>query len=174
MLLLDEPTNHLDIPSIEALIDSLRNYKGAVVIVTHSELILKELATRLVVFRGDAPEIIEGGYDDFLERGGWGDEEEMSSSGSRAGSANAAHVVSPEKRKAQLEKHLATVTSKMATLDTEQKLLERELEEEGADMSIERLTELSEKLAGIGETIEDHSEDLKKTEAELSQLVSAT
>jgi ATP-binding cassette subfamily F protein 3 len=73
LLLLDEPTNHLDMESIEALIDSLKSYEGAVVIVTHSELILSELATRLVVFQEGYPRLFEHEYAYFLEQGGWGD-----------------------------------------------------------------------------------------------------
>jgi len=77
MLLLDEPTSHLDIDSIEALMDSLREYSGSVVIVTHSELILREVATKLVYFRAGTVGTFGGGYEDFLERIGWDNEQEV-------------------------------------------------------------------------------------------------
>ena len=60
--------------AIEALLTSLRSYEGAVVIVTHSELLLKELATRLVIFRGDVPEVFEHDYQYFLQKIGWDDD----------------------------------------------------------------------------------------------------
>jgi ATP-binding cassette subfamily F protein uup len=50
VLLLDEPSHHLDVESIEALIEELDDYAGALVIVTHSELILKTLAKNLIIF----------------------------------------------------------------------------------------------------------------------------
>lgn len=71
LLFLDEPTNHLDMESIEALIESLQDFEGAVVIVTHSEMILKDIATRLVVFNRGGVECFEGGYEEFLDRIGW-------------------------------------------------------------------------------------------------------
>lgn len=74
LLLLDEPTNHLDMESIEALIESLKSYDGAIAIVTHSELILRELITRLVIFQGDAPALFNHDYEYFLEREGWAEE----------------------------------------------------------------------------------------------------
>ncbi len=77
ILLLDEPTNHLDMESIDSLFEALDAFGGAVVIVTHSEMILHALATRLVVFDDGKVEIFEGSYQDFLERRGWKDEEEL-------------------------------------------------------------------------------------------------
>ncbi|HVN23528.1 MAG TPA: ATP-binding cassette domain-containing protein [Syntrophorhabdales bacterium] len=75
LLLLDEPTNHLDMESIDSLIDAMDAFSGAVLIATHSEMVLHAVATRLVVFDGDRPWLFEGTYQDFLDRVGWKDEE---------------------------------------------------------------------------------------------------
>ncbi len=84
LLLLDEPTNHLDIESIEGLLDAVDAYEGAVLIVTHSEMILERLATRLVVFDGGRTFLFESGYRDFLDRVGWASEAEEGGGGRRA------------------------------------------------------------------------------------------
>jgi ATP-binding cassette, subfamily F, member 3 len=76
LLLLDEPSNHLDQQSVEALLEELKVYPGAVIVVTHSEEFVRQLAQKLIVFRGDRAEFVLGDYEDFLNRGGWGDEEE--------------------------------------------------------------------------------------------------
>lgn len=75
LLLLDEPSNHLDQQSVEALLGELKVYPGAVIVVTHSESFVRGLADKLIVFKDDTAEWVLGGYDDFLARGGWGDEE---------------------------------------------------------------------------------------------------
>ena len=74
LLLLDEPTNHLDMESVDSLLEALEAFEGAVVIVTHSEMILHALSTRLIVFDDDRVKVFEGTYQDFLERDGWKDE----------------------------------------------------------------------------------------------------
>ena len=48
VLLLDEPTNHLDLDSIAWLEELLRNFKGAVMLITHDRAFLDGVATRIV------------------------------------------------------------------------------------------------------------------------------
>ncbi len=74
ILLLDEPTNHLDMDSCESLLGAIKNFDGAVIMVTHSEYFLKEVANKLIIFDDDKTFVFEGSYDDFLRRVGWQDE----------------------------------------------------------------------------------------------------
>ena len=63
ILYLDEPTHHLDIESIEALIDAIEEFEGSVVIVTHSEWMLKRIPfTKLVVCHNHKQEIMTSSY----------------------------------------------------------------------------------------------------------------
>jgi ATP-binding cassette, subfamily F, member 3 len=79
LLLLDEPTNHLDMESSDALLAAIDSFDGTVVMVTHNEMFLHALADRLIVFTDNGIEIFEGGYGEFLEKGGWHDEDEKPS-----------------------------------------------------------------------------------------------
>ena len=81
LLLLDEPTNHLDLESCDALLAAIDSFDGTVVMVTHNEMFLKTLAERLIVFHNDEIHLFEGGYQRFLEKGGWEDEEDVLLSG---------------------------------------------------------------------------------------------
>jgi ATP-binding cassette subfamily F protein 3 len=74
LLLLDEPTNHLDMESCDALLAAVDHFDGAVIMVTHNEMFLHALAQRLIVFNRNGVETFEGTYQDFLDKGGWGDE----------------------------------------------------------------------------------------------------
>ncbi len=58
LLLLDEPTNHLDIESIQWLEDFLKDYPGAVVLISHDRIFLDQVTNRTI-------EIIKGKIYDY-------------------------------------------------------------------------------------------------------------
>lgn len=49
ILILDEPTNHLDMESIAALADSLHDYTGTLLVVSHDRHFLDKICTRVIV-----------------------------------------------------------------------------------------------------------------------------
>ncbi len=52
ILILDEPTNDLDIPSLEVLEDSLEEFKGALILVTHDRYMLDNVSRELLALDG--------------------------------------------------------------------------------------------------------------------------
>jgi ATP-binding cassette, subfamily F, member 3 len=69
-LLMDEPTTHLDMPSIEALIQSLQQYEGTLVFISHDVYFIKSIATSVLHVRGGALTPYAGNYDYYLEKTG--------------------------------------------------------------------------------------------------------
>ena len=65
LLLLDEPTNDLDIPSLEALEESLEEFPGAVILVTHDRDLMDRLCTEVIGLDG------EGGSAKYGSVGQW-------------------------------------------------------------------------------------------------------
>ncbi|MEM6457758.1 MAG: ABC-F family ATP-binding cassette domain-containing protein [Planctomycetota bacterium] len=53
VLILDEPTNDLDIPSLEVLEQSLMEFPGAIVLVTHDRFMLQRVSTELLALDGE-------------------------------------------------------------------------------------------------------------------------
>lgn len=66
LLLLDEPTNHLDVGAIDWLENALKDFKGAILFITHDRAFLQHLATRIVEL--DRGHLIDwqGDYTSFL------------------------------------------------------------------------------------------------------------
>lgn len=67
LLLLDEPTNHLDIPAIEWLEETLRSYRGSLVVVTHDRAFLQNVATQIIELDRGTLRSWQGDYRSFLE-----------------------------------------------------------------------------------------------------------
>ncbi len=53
ILILDEPTNDLDIPSLEVLEESLEEFPGAIVLVSHDRMMLDSVSTQILALDGN-------------------------------------------------------------------------------------------------------------------------
>ncbi len=68
LILLDEPTNDLDVNSIRALEESLENFAGCAVVVSHDRWFLDRVATHILAFEGDSTvQWFNGNYSSYLE-----------------------------------------------------------------------------------------------------------
>lgn len=67
-LILDEPTNHLDIPAKQTLEQALRDFEGAVILVSHDRYFISQVATKIVVIDDHRLRAFDGGYDYYLQK----------------------------------------------------------------------------------------------------------
>ena len=102
VLLLDEPTNDLDIPTLEVLEESLTDFPGALVLVTHDRYMLDRVSTVVLGLDG------EGGAEVFADYSQW--EQARAVKPARAKedrpegyAARAAETAAPRKKLAYLE-----------------------------------------------------------------------
>ncbi|TDI87613.1 MAG: ABC transporter ATP-binding protein [Caldithrix sp.] len=173
LMLLDEPTNHLDMESCDSLMAAIDSFDGAVVLITHNEMFLHMLATRLVVFDRGKQFVYEGGYQDFLNDVGWESDEENGKSSQKnevdeeSSPAAVTDKKALRKLKAQFVQEksrvLRPLASRMETLETEIEKLEA------------RVSEVTQALVaastnGDGAAIAG----LAKTQGELERLVNAS
>jgi len=73
VLLLDEPTNDLDIPTLEILEESLLEFRGALVLVTHDRFLLDRVSTLVLGFDGLGG---VGRFADYSQWESWQEENE--------------------------------------------------------------------------------------------------
>src|SRR5512147_1992427 len=193
LLMLDEPTNHLDMESIDSLIEAIEAFDGAVVIVTHSELILEAVATKLIVYDNDTVSLFEGTYLDFLERVGWSDEggvrvkkgkkQEQDGNVNRKDAKKQRSGILAEKSRAlsALKKKIAELEEQITKLEFEveqdtQKLLQASVK--GEALSIKKLSQAVrdnkarvEKLFAELELVtNEHDAKAKEFDQQLSEL----
>ena len=75
LLILDEPTNHLDMYSAESLMKAVKKFEGSVLMVTHDEDFIKQIANKLIIFDQGKVFMFHGNYEDFSKKIGWKESE---------------------------------------------------------------------------------------------------
>jgi ATP-binding cassette subfamily F protein uup len=104
LLLLDEPTNDLDIPTLEILEESLLEFRGSLVLVTHDRYMLDRVSTIVLGLSGtdnDGAGSAER-FADYRQLESWQTEQQESSrlrSGNSPASATPAAVAAPARKK---------------------------------------------------------------------------
>jgi ATP-binding cassette subfamily F protein uup len=68
ILLLDEPTNHLDIAAIQWLEQFLKEFKGAIIFISHDRAFIRALATRIIDLDRGQLTSHPGNYQQYLDR----------------------------------------------------------------------------------------------------------
>lgn len=189
LLLLDEPTNHLDQESSEALLEALESFPGALMIVTHNELLLRSIAKRLLVFDRGRVDLFEGDYDDFLERVGWGSEErDQAQTSQRSGSLNRkelrrlradllterAQVLKPlEQEVSELEAQITESEEVLAT--AQQELVEITKDGYGDDaVKLSRLVHSHrERIETLFDSLEERTRELDQVKVDFAERLEA-
>ena len=67
-LLLDEPTTHMDKQGISYLLEELRYYYGALVIISHDRAVLDELVTKIWEVQDGQVHVYSGNYSDYMNQ----------------------------------------------------------------------------------------------------------
>lgn len=164
LLFLDEPTNHLDMQSIDALADAIEAFEGSLIMVTHSEMLLRRLADALIIFHQGGAEYFDGTYDDFLEKIGWEEEEGNSK---------------PKKKKPKIDYKERKKLRKAVTKERNEerkpytkeiKLCEEKIEKLEADMAVKNETLEKASNSGDNDLIMDLSKEVGLVQQEIDDL----
>jgi ATP-binding cassette subfamily F protein 3 len=136
-LLLDEPTNHLDLRAKDVLLESLQEFSGTVVFVSHDRYFIDRLATKVFEIAGGEVRVYPGNYEDYLwtkqreAEGAAADEAVAAEAEAAAELAAAAELPKAAKRLNPIK--LKQMEERLAELEKESARLEGEIAElEGA------------------------------------------
>ena len=178
LLLLDEPTNHLDMQSIDALTNAINNFKGSSIIVTHSEELLRRVCDRLIIFTKEGAEYFDGGYDDFLTKIGWDDEEEAvqvkqtpKSNHKENKKLRAELVRQRNKLTSPLKKKVDKLEDTIMELENTLSLKHEELIEASNAGDSATLMELSKTVSKMENQIEESFLQLEKEQTKLDEIL---
>ena len=177
LLFLDEPTNHLDMDSIEALTLAIQNFEGAVIIVTHSEELLRRVCDRLIIFAKDGAEYFDGGYDEFLEKIGWEEEEQeekvkvVPKSNNKENKKLKAELVRERnKLTSPLKKGVEKLEDSIMKLEEQLEIHHQELIEASNSGDSSTLMELSKTVSDEEKTVEEMFEEFEELSTQLEEI----
>lgn len=161
LLMLDEPTNHLDMESNDSLVEALDEFPGAVIVVTHSEMMLHALATRLIVFDDGKVTVFEGTYQDFLDRVGWKSENDANPRQQKTGRPRNGSVNRKQLRRERAElqdrksRTIGGLRKSMAEAEQEIVRLEEEIELANQNLREASLASDAEAIKAISRKLDD-------------------
>lgn len=163
-LLLDEPTNHLDAFSREELENTLLNYSGTMLIVSHDRYFINKLATRIVELTPNGCNNFLGNYDDYNEHRFIAKEEKQ---------VKEKPKVNDYKLKKERQSNLRKLNTLLKKLEGEIEDTEREIgefEQKLTDASYEKLMEYTSKIDSLSTHRDELYEKWEEASLELAEL----
>ncbi len=181
LLLLDEPTNHLDLDSREALEESLEDFPGSIVLVSHDRAFIDRLATRVLDLRGGRAIPMDGNYTETAEARAERrrrPEPPWAAVGAQTEPRAVPSPVRParrpesseQKESARRRRRIAALEEKIAALESEVEALETRLWEEALTLGPVASRDLASRKAATKEELDSLVEQWAALSEEESRL----
>lgn len=148
--LLDEPTNHLDTPSREALEETLSEYEGTMLIISHDRYFINKLADRIIELTPAGVTEYLGNYDYYAEKTAQREETPKSAQTSEKPKVNDYKLRKEEQaRERKRQSDLRKAEQRIEELDMEIEEIQTLLQSDEVVGDYERLMELTAKLESL-------------------------
>ncbi len=170
VLVLDEPTNHLDIPSRQALEESLLNYPGTCLIVSHDRRFLDRVTTRTLWIDGARTKTYLGSY---TEARALREEELADAEAAQASTEARREKEKPSKADPVLPKQKKINEFKLNAIETEIAELEQRKEKLNAALYDEAIFRDGNKMREINAELEEIERKLTQLQAEWEAVIDA-
>ncbi|MFW6039415.1 MAG: ATP-binding cassette domain-containing protein, partial [bacterium] len=165
LLLMDEPTNDLDIASLDVLEQSLQEFPGAVVLVTHDRFLLDRLCTQILALDG------RGTARFHVDRAQW---QQAQQAGTRMQQEEATSAGAQRETESSKEARKSVSAAKPAKLSYKEKLELDQMEEKilAAEAEVARLEALvaDPAVAADHVRLQRHCQELETAQAEVDRL----
>ncbi|MGN0566673.1 MAG: ribosomal protection-like ABC-F family protein [Candidatus Limousia pullorum] len=117
IILLDEPTNHLDINSVSWLESFIRDFKGAVIIISHDRYFLDTVTNKTMELEHEKLQMYKGNYTEFIRK-----KEEAKKAAENKYKKDMAEIkriegIIEQQRRWNREKNIKTAESKQKEID---------------------------------------------------------
>lgn len=163
-LILDEPTNHLDIYSREILSESLEEYTGTILVVSHDRNFLDCVVNNIYEVKKDGAVLFKGDYNSYLNQ-----REEVKEKDVKA-SLNFEEQKKNKNRISSLEKKIIKAESDVEKLEEKKSAKEEEYNKAGIENNVDKLMNIQKELEELDMEILSLMEEWENLENELKTL----
>ncbi len=150
ILLLDEPTNDLDIPTLEILEENLKDFPGAIVLISHDRFLVDRLCDSLIYLNGEGEVRYFAEYSQLYQY-----QSGRTKSGNDDG-RTAVRTVKPHQIKRALQKEISRIERQIEKAEEELDEIKREMDDPNnqsnagkLEMLFRQQNEIEEKIAGL-------------------------
>ncbi|MGH9398191.1 MAG: ABC-F family ATP-binding cassette domain-containing protein [Terriglobia bacterium] len=168
-LLLDEPTNHLDLRAKDVLLDSLREFTGTVVFVSHDRYFIDRLATRVFEIEGGGLRDYPGNYEDYL----W--QKEGRAAAPENGNTSQSAVASRSKREEPKEKKINPILTRQKQKrrgELEQEIAHCEAQINAAEIDLANFKNAEESIR-LDKLLDERREQLREMMQEWERIAAS-
>ncbi|MBE9580586.1 MAG: ATP-binding cassette domain-containing protein, partial [Proteobacteria bacterium] len=137
ILLLDEPANDLDIPTIEVLEESLEEFPGAIVLITHDRFLMERLCDLLLYLDGDGGSEYFADYHQWLQYS----KDRLSATSQSGESSQSPPNKKPQKLAYEEHKELTRIERQIEKAEGIADNLQRQVHDPGIMCDADRLAE---------------------------------
>jgi ATP-binding cassette subfamily F protein uup len=152
VLILDEPTNDLDIPSLEVLEESLADFPGALVLVTHDRYLLESLATDLLGLDGSGNARLFADYSQYEQALEQARKKPAARPAAKAAAGGA--IQKPKKLSYMEQREWEQIEGQIMAAEAELELKQRMLGEEATMTDHAKLAEIGRQAAAMQAKVE--------------------
>ncbi|MHB8072226.1 ribosomal protection-like ABC-F family protein [Desulfosporosinus fructosivorans] len=163
-MILDEPTNHLDIDSREVLEETLIQFEGTLLFVSHDRYFINKVADKMMAIESNGVKVYLGDYSYYLEECKKGTERISVSSPRMPSKEIEKKVVSHQPKRKNLTKRLELLEKEIDQYEHKIKQIDGEMLEYALDAS--RLNELFQEKEVLEKTLEKCLEQWEKYQEE--------
>lgn len=146
-LLLDEPTNHLDIYSREVLQESLENYDGTLVVVSHDRYFLENTVDKILELKDGNILIFKGNYNEYRKSEAIKLNNKIVEKEENTINYEEQKKQKNEKRKT--EREIENIEKEIEELEEKKSQLKVDYEKAGKENAYDELVEIHKKIEGI-------------------------
>ena len=157
-LILDEPTNHLDINSREILENSLLDFDGTLLVVSHDRYFINKLATRIIELNDNSCIDYSGNYDDFQQyKSKICSASDSGTKDSKVSSSKLEHIATKEERsrKRKLERQLKETEKEISSTESRIEEIENQMLLDEVVSDHIKLMELNDEHNKLNERLEE-------------------